>query len=102
MKEAVPAVVKETVLVAVKKWFRQLVFPTSRRRKYYVATQELLRGDVGKGVWAKAAIHLAVVEQVKKVKRQKVKSQKSQKSKRSKVTFHDLSLLMFLYLECSI
>ena len=52
------------VLAAVKKRFRQLVFPTSRRRKYYVATQELLRGDVGKGVWAKAAIHLAVVEQV--------------------------------------
>ena len=83
VKEAVPAVVKETVLAAVKKWFRQLVFPTSRRRKYYVATQELLRGDVGKGVWAKAAIHLAVVEQVKKVKRQK--GQKSKKSKVKKV-----------------
>ena len=57
MKEAVPAVVKEAVLAVVKeavpatvkKRFRQLAFPTSRRRKYYVATQELLRGDVGKG-----------------------------------------------------
>ena len=71
MKEAVPAVVKEVVPATVKKRFLQLVFPTSRRRKYYVATQELLRGDVGKGVWAKAAIHLAVVELVKKVKSQK-------------------------------
>ena len=69
VKEAVPAVVKEVVPATVKKRFLQLVFPTSRRRKYYVATQELLRGDVGKGVWAKAAIHLAVVELVKKVKR---------------------------------
>lgn len=25
-----------------------VVIPTSRRRKYYVGTQELLRGDVGK------------------------------------------------------
>ena len=80
MKEAVLAAVKEAVPATVKKRFRQLFFPTSRRRKYYVATQELLRGDVGKGVWAKAAIHLAVVEQVKKVK-----SQKSKKSKVKKV-----------------
>ena len=79
MYRGVPAVVKKAVPATVKKQFRQLVFPTSRRRNYYVATQELLRGDVGKGVWAKAAIHLAVVEQVKKVKRQKVKSQKGQK-----------------------
>ena len=71
MKEAVLAVVKEAVPATVKKRFRQLVFPTSRRRKYYVATQELLRGDAGNGVWAKAAIHLAVVELVKKVKSQK-------------------------------
>ena len=49
MKEAVLAVVKEAVPATVKKRFRQLAFPTSRRRKYYVATQELLRGDVGKG-----------------------------------------------------
>jgi len=27
----------------------ELPFPASRRRKYYVATQELLRGDAGKG-----------------------------------------------------
>ena len=66
-----PGSCEKAVLAAVKKRFRQLVFPTSRRRKYYVATQELLRGDVGKGVWAKAAIHLAVVELVKKVKSQK-------------------------------
>ena len=79
VESACPGSCEKAVLAAVKKRFRQLVFPTSRRRKYYVATQELLRGDVGKGVWAKAAIHLAVVEQVKKVKRQKVKSQKGQK-----------------------
>ena len=27
----------------------ELPFPASRRRKYYVGTQELLRGDAGKG-----------------------------------------------------
>lgn len=27
----------------------ELPFPASQRRKYYVATQELLRGDAGKG-----------------------------------------------------
>ena len=29
----------------------ELPFPASRRRKYYVPTQELLRGDAGK--WAR-------------------------------------------------
>ena len=29
------------------------LIPTSRRRKYYVATQELLRGDVGSHIWQK-------------------------------------------------
>ncbi|RHC78350.1 hypothetical protein DW830_03650 [Prevotella sp. AM34-19LB] len=71
----------------------ELPFPASRRRKYYVPTQELLRGDAGKGArrgegcfsapWQKRSKG----QKVKRSKGQKVKRSKGQKVKRSKVTF---------------
>ena len=65
----------------------------------YVPTKELLRGDAGIATWRRRKRGMGESRYPSSCGGA---GQKGQKSKRSKVTFHDLSLLMFLYPECSI
>ena len=70
----------------------------------YVPTKELLRGDAGIATWRRRKRGMGESHYPSSCggAGQKGQKAKGQKSKRSKVTFHDLSLLMFLYPECSI
>ena len=73
--------------------------PFDRAAVSCVATQEILRGDAGIATWRRRKRGMGESRYPSSCGGA---GQKGQKSKRSKVTFHDLSLLMFLYLECSI
>ena len=42
----------------------ELPFPASRRRKNYVAMQELLRGDAGIATWRRRNYDVATLEKV--------------------------------------
>ena len=78
--------------------------PFDRAAMSCVPTQEILRGDAGIATWRRRKRGMGESRYPSSCggAGQKGQKAKGQKSKRSKVTFHDLSLLMFLYPECSI